>query len=85
MQLTYEGPPALAGLFAQLIRDEGLQVAYKEPKQQRSAAEVVVAVSLTVTSTVAQIYGDEIKAAVRKLKMLFPHTKVADEDGHEIE
>ena len=45
----------------------------------------MVAVGLTVSSTVAQIYGEEIKAAVRKLKGRFPRTKVTDEDGNEIE
>ena len=85
MQITYEGPPALAGLFAQLLRDEGLEVSYRAPTEQRSGTEVMVAVGLTVNSTVAQIYGEEIKAAVRKLKGRFPRTKVTDEDGNEIE
>ena len=37
----------------------------------------MVAVGLTVSSTVAQIYRDEIKAAVRKLKERAPSLKGA--------
>lgn len=86
MKITYEGPPALTGLFAQMLRDEGLEVDYQPPIEKRGgAADIMVAVGLTVSSTVAQIYGDEIKAAVRKLKDRSPHSKVLDENGKEIE
>ena len=86
MKITYQGPPALTGLFAQMLRDEGLEVSYQPPIEKRGgAAEVMVAVGLTISSTVAQIYGDEIKAAVRKLKDRSPQSKVLDENGKEIE
>lgn len=38
-QITYKGPPALAGLFAQHLRDEGLEVSYRPPFPQAKVTD----------------------------------------------
>lgn len=90
MKITYQGPPALTGLFAQQLRDAGLDVSYQPPMEQRGAGEVAVRVVMIVLEKAADeaggvVMGAALSEAVRKLKGRFPQAKVTDEDGNEIE
>jgi hypothetical protein len=87
MKITYEGPPAIAGLFAQLLRDDGIEVSFDPPKERRDGtAEVAVKVVMFLADKVGDAaVAAALGAAVAKLKGRFPRAKVTDEDGKDIE
>jgi hypothetical protein len=66
VKLTYEGSPAFAGLFDQILREEGLTVDYEPPAEPRdeTAAMEVATLVLTVTGPLWPAIWD----AVRKFK-----------------
>lgn len=61
VELQYEGPPALVGALAQMLREDGMQVSYEPPMEQRDAALVIAIVTLVVQVTGAD---DRMKAAI---------------------
>jgi hypothetical protein len=67
IKLTYEGPPAFAGFFAQLLREEGLTVNYDPTDEPRDAtgALVLVGVVFQITGPVPWL---AIWYAVRKFR-----------------
>lgn len=68
IELTYEGSPAFAGFFAQLLRKEGLTVGYELPDELRDATGGVVAVAALVFAITGPVPWPAIWVAVKKFK-----------------
>jgi hypothetical protein len=78
-QIEYIGPPALVGAFAQCLRDEGVEVHYEPPLEERGVPSEVIDVVVIVT---AMGLYDAIKAGMGKYRERFRlgRTKIEGED-----
>ena len=67
-QLIYQGPPALAGVLAQGLEDEGVDVDYEPPLETRDfgTALAIASVVLAATGNLGDIF-----TAVRKFRQRF--------------
>ncbi len=61
--LRYTGSPPFAGLFAQTLRDEGVEVEYEPPLERRDVASMVEAVTVFFICRGSEV---AIKVAVEK-------------------
>jgi hypothetical protein len=50
-ELTYEGPAALVGLLAQMLREEGLSVSYEPPEEGRDLQEAATPATVVLAVT----------------------------------
>jgi hypothetical protein len=50
-KLLYSGPPAYIGLVAQLLCDEGVEVAYAPPVETRDAMGALAVVTVVLAAT----------------------------------
>jgi hypothetical protein len=72
-------------MLAQMLREEGVQVEYEPPEEQRGlGVDVAAGVIVYILTKGAD---EAIKAAVRRFRERAPHNKVTiegdeDEDGH---
>ena len=84
-QFTYSGPAPLASVFAQMLKETGLRVAWSPPVEERGLSDVpqqVVVNLLTIGSTAAVIAGG--KAAMKKFRERFPGAaRIDSEDPYE--
>jgi hypothetical protein len=69
MKIRYEGPPALAGLVAQMLSDEGVPVTYTLKVEARGAMDVVEAVVIYMSvKAVDGLTGNIIDIAIERAK-----------------
>jgi hypothetical protein len=82
-KVIYEGSPAMVGLFAQLLREQGVEAEYEPPIEERGIAETIEAGVIVYMTT----RGAEaaIKLAIKKLRERFPKNQVTIEDDTEPE
>ena len=66
IKLTYEGPPALAGFFAQLLREEGLTVNYEPPDESRVLPETLLVEAAMVFAITGPLPWPAIWDAVKR-------------------
>jgi hypothetical protein len=80
-RVTYTGNPSLVGLLAHLLRQDGLEVQYEPPMEERGLSDVPqdVLVGVLVTGTSAAIKAG-LKAARDYFHERFPRTRIEDED-----
>ncbi|HEX4688990.1 MAG TPA: hypothetical protein VH228_19600 [Nocardioides sp.] len=70
--ITYRGPVVLAGAFAHLLREEGVE--FDRPREDRRSVEETVVVILTVRAgdnVLDRTLDDMIEAAVAKFTKRF--------------
>ena len=66
IKLTYEGPPALAGFFAQLLREEGLTVNSEPPDESRVLPETLLVEAAMVFAITGPLPWPAIWDAVKR-------------------
>lgn len=71
LHLTYQGPPALVGALAQMLREEGLQVDYRPPMERKD-----LSIAQTVVDLAVQGAPVLVAAVVGRFSARFGGTKV---------
>ena len=67
MYIVYEGGPRGLHALTQALEDEGVEVVYTSPIEQRGAGQTAVQVAITVVGGAASgLAADALKAAVKK-------------------
>ena len=75
--IRYRGPAPLAGLLAQMLRDQGADVSYEAPMERRGAGEVAEAVVMMV---VGGLTYDVLKVGVSRFLDRFGRSASVDLD-----
>ncbi len=75
--VTYRGSPPFAGMFAQMLQQEGLEVTWERPEETRGVVDMAqtYVVEMTVAGSLVAI-----KAAVAKFRKHAPNAQVEIED-----
>ena len=73
LHVRYRGSGAFASLFAQLLRDEGLEVQHAPIVEERGAGEVAVDVIMYVSdkaagAAIGWVLRDQVAAVIQKFK-----------------
>ncbi len=77
-KITYEGSPARVGLFAKLLRDEGVQAEYEPPIEERGVGQEIAQEVLVILLATGTVEG--IKLAMRKFRGWAKGTKFKIDD-----
>ena len=89
MRLKFVGPAPIAGLYAQMLRDEGLSVLSDsdDAVERRGLVQDAAHVVLTVAGLVATADGvaSVVARVTKEFKKRFPDTRVTDEDGRPVD
>ncbi len=82
-RLRYEGDPAPASAFAQMLQDEGLTVDWEPPYEERGGIVEDVLISLLASGTYDTIKTG-VQSAIEKFHARFPgRARITDEDQAE--
>ena len=83
-RLQYEGHPAIASAFVQMLQEEGLAVSWEPPIERRGAnIPEDVLISILASGTYDALKAG-IRAAVEKFRDKFPgRARITDEDDEE--
>jgi hypothetical protein len=81
MKVRFRGSPSFVGMLAQMLRDEGLEVDYAPPLEDRGAGDTLVEVVLYVAGkgvdvAVVALVGDKVGAAIKRFRERVPRAQV---------
>ena len=81
MKVRFRGSPSFVGMLAQILRDEGLEVDYAPPFEDRNTGDTLVEVVLYVADkgvdvAVVALLGDKVGAAIKRFRERVPRVQV---------